>query len=447
MTLPLYSSLSLAMHPLVEKNDPRVVRSWAMFDWANSSYALVISAAIFPAYFLSVTNATISVGGNNLPNSSYYSFIISIAYIFVAAGSPILSGMADYSGKRLFFLRLFTWVGSLSCISLFFFKGMDTLWLGTAGFMLASIGFTSSLVFYNSYLPVIATEEHYDKTSAKGFAYGYVGSVLLLIFNLVIIQKKEWFGIEDSGFAVRLAFITVGLWWLLFAQIPFNRLPSDSKEKFGKGIWQKGYHELLAVWHKLKKQAHLRRFLLAFFFYSAGVQTVLYLAATFADTVLNFGGSELIVIILILQLVGLVGAYLFASVSRVKGNKFALLTMLSMWILVCIAAFYTYTKFQFYLIAAGVGLVMGGIQALSRSTYSKLLDENETDLTSYFSFYDVLEKLAIVIGTFSFGYIDLISGGMRNSVLILIVYFAIGIALLTRVNMSGARRDVRLIQK
>lgn len=431
------------MQEPVEKNNPRIVRSWAMFDWANSSYALVISSAIFPAYFLSVTNASIFVGGSEMPNSSYYSFIISIAYIFVAIASPILSGMADYSGKRLFFLRIFTWVGSLACILLFFFRGMGTLWIGTAGFMIASIGFTSSLVFYNSFLPVISSEDRYDKTSARGFAYGYVGSVILLIINLVVIEKKEWFGIEDTGFAVRLAFIMVGLWWLLFAQIPFRRLPSDSTKKFGKGIWNKGYHELLKVWHKLKTQVHLRRFLIAFFFYSAGVQTVLYLAATFAKAELKFDGSELVLIILILQLVGLVGAYLFSGLSRIRGNKFSLMTMLIMWILICIAAFYTYTKIQFYFIASGVGMVMGGIQALSRSTYSKLMDENEPDVTSYFSFYDVLEKLAIVVGTFSFGYIDLISGGMRNSVLILILYFAIGIAILSTVSMKGMVRDVR----
>lgn len=418
-----------------------MIQSWAMFDWANSSYSLVISSAIFPAYFASVTDATIQVGQSSIPNSAYFSFTISIAYIFVALGLPILSGIADYSGKRLFFLRLFTVIGSIACVSLFFFRNMQTLWLGTAGFMIASIGFTSSLVFYNSYLPVIATEDKYDKTSARGFAYGYVGSVILLIVNLLIIQKKEWFGIQDEGFAVRLAFIMVGLWWFLFAQIPFRRLPSDSTAKFGKGIWKKGYHELMIVWEKLKHQNHLRRFLIAFFFYSAGVQTVLYMAATFASDELKFGGSELIVIILILQLVGLVGANFFALVSRMKGNKFSLLTMLLLWIIVCICAYFTYTKSQFYIIAAGVGLVMGGIQALSRSTYGKLLDSNEVDITSYFSFYDVLEKLAIVIGTFSFGYINLISGGMRNSVLILIVYFAIGIAILSSVNMDKTQRD------
>jgi len=415
-----------------------------MFDWANSSYALVISSAIFPEYFLNVTNASISIGDFQLPNSSYYSFIISIAYIFVAFGSPVLSGMADYSGKRLYFLRLFTWVGALACISLFFFEGMGTLWLGTMGFMIASIGFTSSLVFYNSYLPVISSADRYDKTSARGFAYGYVGSVILLIINLIVIMNKEWFGIKDTNFAVRLAFVMVGLWWLIFARIPFKGLPADSKEKFAKGIWQKGYHELMAVWHKLKSQVPLRKFLLSFFFYSAGVQTVLYMAATFAKKELHFGGTELIIIILILQLVGLVGAYLFSNVSRRMGNKFALLTMLVLWILVCIAAYYTYTKIQFYLIASGVGLVMGGIQAMSRSTYSKLLDENETDVTSYFSFYDVLEKLAIVVGTFSFGYINLISGGMRNSVLILIVYFVIGIAILGTVNMKNMVRDIKV---
>ncbi|MBK7371646.1 MAG: MFS transporter [Saprospiraceae bacterium] len=425
------------------KNDAKVIKSWAMFDWANSSYSLVISSAIFPTYFLSVTNATIHVGNTDMPNSSYFSFIISLAYVFVAIGLPILSGIADYSGKRLYFLRLFTIIGSLACISMYFFRDMNTLWIGTAGFMLASIGFTSSLVFYNSYLPVIATEDKYDKTSARGFAYGYVGSVILLIVNLFVIEKKEWFGITETSVAVRLAFVMVGLWWFFFAQIPFRKLPADTVGKFGKAIWRKGYQELRSVWRRLQHQPHLKRFLMAFFFYSAGVQTVLYMAATFADKELHFGGSELIIIILILQLVGLVGANFFALVSRWKGNKFSLLVMLTLWITVCVFAYYTYTKTQFYLIASGVGLVMGGIQALSRSTYGKLLDEDELDITSYYSFYDVLEKIAIVVGTFSFGYIDLISGGMRNSVLILIVFFAIGIAILSTVNMDMAERDTR----
>lgn len=429
------------MQPSIVKNDRSTIRSWAMFDWANSSYALVISAAIFPAYFLSVTSDQIPIGDSNIPHSSYYSFIISIAYIFVALGLPVLSGIADYSGKRLYFLRLFTLVGSVACISLFFFRDMHTLWLGTAGFMLASIGFTSSLVFYNSFLPVIATEDKYDKTSALGFAYGYIGSVLLLIINLIVIQNKEWFGIHDTAVAVRMAFVMVGLWWFGFSLIPFRKLPADTIGKFGKGIWNKGYHELLDVWHRLKHQPHIRRFLLSFFFYSAGVQTVLYMAATFADKELKFGGTELIYIILILQLVGLVGANFFAMISRWWGNKPALLSMLSLWIIVCIAAFYTYTKIQFYFIAAGVGLVMGGIQSLSRSTYGKLLDEDEVDVTSYYSFYDVLEKLAIVLGTFSFGYIDLMSGGMRNSVLVLIVYFIIGIGIMTTVNMDMVIKD------
>jgi UMF1 family MFS transporter len=431
----------------VLKNDPKLIRSWAMFDWANSSYSLVISSAVFPAYFAAVTDKTIQVGNSIMPNSAYFTFTISIAYIFVALGLPILSGIADYSGKRLYFLKLFTLIGSIACISLYYFKGMSTLWLGTLGFMVASIGFTSSLVFYNSFLPVISTEDRYDHTSARGFAYGYIGSVLLLIINLVVIKFHSALGIQEESSAVRLAFVMVGLWWFFFAQIPFRKLPPDSQEKFEKGIWSKGYQELLNVWQRLKHQKSLRRFLLAFFFYSAGVQTVLYLAATFASDELKFGGSELVLIILILQLVGLVGANFFAWLSRLKGNKFVLLIMLSLWIVVCIGAYFTYTKTAFYFVASGVGLVMGGIQALSRSSYSKLLDDDEVDVTSYFSFYDVLEKLAIVAGTLSFGYINVLSGGMRNSVLVLIIYFAIGIFILSTVDMSMAKREIKMKRK
>ncbi len=254
----------------VTKDDKKMINSWAMFDWANSSYSLVISSAIFPAYFLSVTSSTIHIGKSSFTNSSYFSYIISVAYILVALGLPVLSGIADYSGKRLYFLRIFTWIGSLACLCLFFFTGMETLWIGTLGFMFASIGFTASLVFYNSFLPVISTKDNYDKTSARGFAYGYVGSVILLIVNLVVIQNKEWFGIRDTGFAVRLAFVMVGLWWILFAQIPFKKLPADMEGKFGTKILSKGYQELLKVWHKLNHQQDLKLFLISFFFYSAG---------------------------------------------------------------------------------------------------------------------------------------------------------------------------------
>jgi UMF1 family MFS transporter len=417
-------------------NDKKVINGWAFFDWANSAYALVISTAIFPAYFIAYTPESIPILGNYISNSSLYSFAVSFSYLLIAMLSPLLSGIADYGGRRMFFMKMFTIIGSISCMALFFFKGEQQLWLGTSAFILATIGFAGSIVFYNAYLPEIVSEDRFDSVSAKGFAYGYVGSVLLLLFNLLMILKPHLFGITDEKLPIRIAFVLVGAWWIGFAQISFRRLPKDNRLQQSENLVKKGYQELLLVWNKVKHQQNILRFLASFFFYSAGVQTVIYLAATFAKVELNFDATELIIIILILQLVAIGGAYLFAWTSKLIGNKLSLLTMITIWIIICGVAYFVTNKFQFYLIAALVGLVMGGIQSISRSTYSKLIEDRSKDLTSYFSFYDVLYKVSIVLGTFIFGVIDQITGGMRSSVLALAIFFVIGFFIMMTVNLK-----------
>ena len=425
--------------PELSLNNRRTINGWALFDWANSSYALVIAVAIFPIYFIDVTSDTIEFWGMTISNTSVYSFSVATAYIILVFLSPLLSGISDSSGRKMVFLKFFTTLGSIACISMFFLiRDVPNAWLvGSITFILATIGFSGGLVFYNSYLPQIASEDQYDRVSAKGFAYGYVGSVILLVINLVVILKPEWFGIVNENLPVRIAFIMVGLWWLGFAQITFRRLPKDTLIKSSNKLIWEGYREIKSVWRQLKKMNNLVRFLIAFFFYSAGVQTVLYLASIFADKELNFGSSELIAIILLLQVVAIGGAFAFARLSKIKGNKFSLITMLIIWAIICGAAYGVQAKIQFYVIAAAVGLVMGGIQAISRSSYSKLIPQNTTDTTSFFSFYDVLEKLAIVFGTFSFGMIEHVTGGMRNSVLALAFFFIIGILLMLSVTFKG----------
>lgn len=427
-------------------NDRRTINGWAIFDWANSAYALVISSAIFPAYYTSITNDMIQIGSVSISNSALYAYALSLSYVLIALLSPILSGIADASGRKKFFLKVFTTIGALSCFTLYFFRGMDQLDTGILGFMGATIGFTGALVFYNAYLPEIATEDRFDRVSARGFAFGYIGSVILLILNLVVIMNYAWFGIASQGVATRLAFVSVGVWWLGFAQVTFFRLPRDRKGRFESQTLKRGFRELRTVWKQLTHLPNLKRFLIAFFFYSAGVQTVLYLAATFAEKELHFETTHLIMLILVLQLVAIIGAYFFAYLSERIGNKKSIFTMLFIWILVCITAYFTYSQGQFYVIAAFVGLVMGGIQSLSRSTYSKLVPPDTTDRTSYFSFYDILEKLAIVVGTFSWGAIEQLTGGMRPSILALIVFFLIGMVLLSRVTIDHAP-SVELLEK
>ncbi len=419
-------------------NDKKVIKAWAIYDWANSAYALVITTAIFPVYFIANTPEIIEFFGFNIPNSAFYSYAVSFSYLFIAILSPILSGMADYGKKRLFFLKMFTLIGSLSCIGLYFFKGLPQLWLGTSAFILATIGFAGGIVFYNSYLPQIATEDQYDRVSAKGFSYGYIGSVILLAAILFMVLKPDSFGITDPNLPARIGFVLVGVWWLAFAQYTFKYLPKGIGKEKVKGLFFKGFQEIRSVVAKVRTRKNLKRFMIAFFFYSAGVQTVINLATVFAKQELNFSASELILIVLILQLVAIGGAYLFAYLSNLWSNKASLSIMIIIWIGICVGAYFTTGKVLFFIIAAFVGLVMGGIQSLSRSSYSKMINESKDQLTSYFSLYDVLYKTSLVLGTFLFGMVNHITGSIRYSVLVLTVLFVISLVIIWFVDFDKA---------
>ncbi len=421
----------------IELNNKRTINAWALFDWANSAYALVISTAIFPGYFEEYTPKEITLGSLNFSNSSLYSFAVSFSYIIIASLSPLLSGIADYSGRRKFFLKTFTLIGSLACTVLYFFKGEPQLWLGTSAFILATIGFAGSLVFYDSYLPLIVTEDRYNKVSAKGYTYGYIGSVILLIFILLMIQKPVWFGLSDGQLGARIGFLLVGVWWLGFAQYTFKYMPKDKKNLFTAGMIKNGYREIAGAFNRVRNIPNIKHFLLAFFFYSAGVQTVIYLATIFAKKELAFETAELILLVLILQLVAIGGAYVFSLLGNRKGNKFSIMVMICIWIFICIAAYFTYDKLFFYVLASFVGLVMGGIQSLSRASYSMLIPEKDHDTTSYFSFYDVVYKSAIVGGTFSFGLVDNITNNMRYSVLTLAIFFILGLYFMNKTRIDN----------
>jgi len=421
----------------IVKNDKRTINGWAFFDWANSAYSLVISTAIFPIYFIATTSDQISVFGRSINNSALYSFLVSASFIIVAIFSPLLGGIADYGDKRRFFMRLFSTIGAIACLFLFFFRDSFDIILGSTAFGVATIGHASSIIFYDAYLPDIATPDRYDKVSAKGYAYGYIGSVLLLLFIIFMSIKPEVFGIpESSSLPYRIGFALVGLWWFGFSQITFNRLPKSKMKGFEQGIISKGYIELKSVVKELGERKNIRKYLSAFFFYSAGVQTIIYLATVFAEKELAFGTSELITIVLLLQLVAIVGAFFFAWLSKKKGNKKALQASIAIWISICFMAYFVDSKLLFYGIAALVGMVLGGIQSLSRSTYSKLLDSDEEELSSYFSFYDVLYYLSVVFGTFAFGIVEQITNNIRYSVLVLALFFVIGFLLLSRVKIK-----------
>lgn len=424
------------------KNQKKVINAWCMYDWANSVHNLVITSVIFPIYYHATAvnengGDMINFFGFEVNNDVLYSYTLSAATLLLVILSPILTSIADYSGRRKFFMKFFCYLGSASCAYFFFFT-KDNISSAVIAFGLSMIGWGGSVVFYNSFLPEIVTEDRFDKVSAKGFAFGYVGSVLLLIFNLAMIMKPDLFGLtqadSDSGLTSRIAFITVGVWWAVFAQIPFYYLPKDKKtNKFQLSWIAKGFNELKSVFQEVQKMPLLKRFLAAFFVYDMGVMTVIYVAALFADKELHIPTQGLIITILLIQLVAIPGSFLASFFSKKFGNTIALRIEIAIWATVPLAAYFCTTAEQFYVIAAVVGLVMGGIQSLSRSTYAKLIPENTSDTASYFSFYDVSERLATALGTFLFGFIIQQTGSMRNSVLLILVLFIIGFTLLIRI--------------
>ncbi|MBL0739616.1 MFS transporter [Chryseolinea lacunae] len=424
-------------------NNPKTIRAWYMYDWANSVYSLVIATAIFPIYYkaVAVNNGSdmVTFLGFTLQNSVLYSYALSFSFLVVALILPLLSGAADYTGNKKVFMKFFVWLGSLGCIGLYFFNDVSLLGWGIFCSIVASIGYSGSLVFYDAFLPEIVTEDRYDVTSARGYSMGYYGSVLLMIICLLLIMNAQALGFpgtagEASLLATKTSFILVGLWWIGFSQIPFRLLPDNPYNRKPTGnIWTKGYEEIRTVWQSLDQQPELKRYLFAFFFYNMGVQSVMYLATLFGTDVLKLKDDSLIATVVIIQLVGAVGAYLFARVSRTTGNRNALLIMIVIWVGICISAYFIATEYQFFALAFVVGMVMGGIQSLSRATYSKLIPQSTQDHASYFSFYDVTYNLSIVFGTFSYGLVDQLTGSMRYSALALAVFFVAGFLILVTV--------------
>jgi len=408
-----------------------------MYDWANSTYNLVITSTIFPAYYVAVTSSKVpselsyvNFFGIKIINTALQNYALAIVFFLVALMSPIMSSIADYRGNKKAFMRTFTTIGSLSCVALFFFTP-EKIEYGIIFFSLAALGFWNSLVFYNSYLPEIATPEERDGLSAKGFAMGYIGSVLLQLICFVIILQPGWFGLDngDKTLGPRISFLLVGLWWFGFSQIPFRVLPSNTpiNKKLKKHILINGFHELQLVWTQVKHIPALKRYLAAFFFLSVGVQTVMLVAAGYSKKQIfpkDEDEPKLILTIILIQVVAIVGAIALSRLSRKIGNIPTMLLGILVWVAICIWGYFITSQTEFYVLAACVGLVMGGIQSMSRSTYAKLLPPTH-DNTSFFSFYDVTEKIALTIGLFLFAYNEELTGSMRNSILVLMVFFII----------------------
>lgn len=472
-------------------NDKKIINSWAMYDWANSVFSLTISTAIFPIYFNKMCKvASESAGltevingkvfyylnfwGLKVVGAELYSFVVAAGFLIVAFISPLLSGIADFKQNKKFFLKVFCYMGSASCIGMYYFTA-QTISLGVILFLISLVGFAGSLVFYNAFLPEIASEDMLDKVSAKGFSMGYIGCVILLIINLVTIMVPQLFfpiqakitelmladksltlaiATEQAnsyyvGIATRLSFVTVGIWWAGFAQIMFRNVPEvHSHKTYDGNILHKGFDELKKVWIQLKKQPTLLKYLLGFFFISMGVQTIMYVASIFGEEELHLDTPVLIGTILVIQLIAILGAWIFSKLSKKIGNIYTLLITIVIWILICFLAYFVEDTPEYFIInntpikkviihfmglGALVGMVMGGIQSMFRSTYAKLIPEQTNDTASYFSFFDVSEKFAIVFGTFSYGLINGLTHNMRQSIIALTIYLVIGLIFIIQI--------------
>ncbi|MFT4521854.1 MAG: UMF1 family MFS transporter, partial [Bacteroidia bacterium] len=364
---------------MLQKNNPKLLNGWAFYDWANSVYNLVITTAIFPIYFeLKALHRSEVVDGKEIKyltafgreyvNMELYSYVFSVSFIVVALLVPLLSGIADYSGNKKRFMQFFCYLGAASCISLYWFDP-EYIELCLLSPFFASIGFWGSLVFYNSYLPEIATTDKQDAVSAKGFAFGYVGSIILLVG--IIVANKVFY------VPIKYGFVAVGLWWAGFAQFTYARLPNnvhDKKPDRRKGYIFKGFQELRSVFRSIKKQPKIYKFLTAFFVYNMGVQTIMLLAGVFAVEEIDWpvvdgvkDTSGLIISIIVIQLVAIVGALSLSRLSRKIGNMAVIQITIAFWMVVCAMAYFIHSPTEFYVLAAMVGFVMGGIQSMSRS--------------------------------------------------------------------------------
>lgn len=428
-----------------KKGDSKILNAWAFYDWANSVYPLVISSSVFPIYYgaLFVDSLYIDVFGFNFKNTALISFLTAFAFVILSFITPLLSGIADYMGNKKTFLKSFCYLGSLSCIGLYWFD-LENIYLGLFFYFLALISFWASLVFYNSYLPDIAYKEQQDYVSAKGYSLGYIGSVILLIFNLAMVMSPDSFGISGDNpelIAMKYSFVSVGIWWIVFSQYTFYHLPiTTEKKQIVKDVIFNGFKELKEVWDQLKDIIIIKKFLIAFFIYSSALQTVLIIATYFGEQEITWEeGTKttgLIISILLIQLIAIFGAMLTAKISNKIGNIRTLLILNLIWAFLCVGAYFITKPIEFYIAAGAVGLVMGGIQALSRSTFSKMIPKTD-NTTSYFSFFDVSQKVSIVLGMTLFAILDQTTGSMRASILIFVLIFLVGAFLLNRIKLKN----------
>ncbi len=410
----------------MKPNIDRKIFSWALYDWANSAFATTVVAAFFPIFFKKYWAASLPA----TESTFYLGTTMSLAALLFAVFAPILGSFADLYGMAKRGLVFFASLGSLVCC-LFYFVPQESWMVALALYGLAWIGFSGGNLFYDSLIFTVSDEKHMNWVSCFGYGLGYLGGGVLVVVNALMVTKPELFGFTDSAEAVKWAFISVGVWWFLFS-IPLILFVKERKPVNKKASWLVGFKEVLQTLQKIRKHKTLVLFLIAYFFYIDGVHTIYKMAVDFALSI-NLQSADLIKAIVIVQFVGFPATIVFSYLAKKTGTKNGILLGIAIYSVMCLAGAFISTATHFYILAVVLGLVQGGVQALSRSMYAGLIPD-KSHSTEFFGFYNMFGKFSAVLGPFLVGITSLISDNSRLSLLAILVLFVIGGALLIRVS-------------
>lgn len=404
----------------------RAIRAWTMYDWANSTFATTIAAAVLPVYYSTVASKNLQ------PHeaTSNWAFTTTIALVLVAIIGPILGAMADFSGAKKRFMSIFVVVGVTGTALLYLVKSGDWF-MASVFYIIGSIGFAGANVFYDSLLPHVAHEDEIDQVSSRGYAMGYAGGGILLAINLVMIMFSPD---HLTELMTRLSFLTVSIWWFVFT-IPLWRNVKEPPRRIlaseiGFNPVKASFSRLASTFKEIKKYKELTKFIVAFWLYNNGIGTIIFMA-TIYGTELGFSSTTTIGTLLMVQFVAIPFAILFGWLAKKIGTKRSILLSLLIYTLIAIGGYFLYKEIHFWLLGFGVATVQGGSQALSRSLFGRMMPKSKS--AEFYSFFSVSEKIAGTVGPLLFGVVSRIMGGSRLSIVSLIIFFSLGGLLLWRV--------------
>jgi len=419
---------------------------WYFYDWANSAFSTTVITVFLGPYLTSVTQNAADTTGYVYPlgipvlADAFFPYLVSLSVVLQVFFLPILGAIADYTNAKKPLIGLFAYIGAFATMAMFFLQGQNYL-LGGALFLLANLSFGASIVFYNAFLPEIASPDDRDRVSSQGWAMGYLGGGLLLVLNLIFYLQRESLGISE-GFAVRICLASAGLWWAIFTLIPLARLQPRQPQKqlpVGERFISIGFKQLRHTLRELPRYPHTLLFLIAYLLYNDGIQTVISLSSQFGSAELKLDQQTLITSILMVQFVAFFGALAFGYLAKWIGTKRAILLSLVIWtgtVYASYALIQPNSPLQFYLLAAAIAIVLGGSQALSRSVFSLMIPKGQE--AEYFSLYEVSERGTSWLGPLVFGLALQFTGSYRVAILSIVVLFILGLIVLTQVNIRRA---------